>query len=119
MQGEFMFEVVHPQFPGNIYCPGTRLVWSLKAALSAVKPEKLGARQQAIHALHQQGNVVLRTMTAVHSTVHYSLYRSRDRLEKCINELLLFHETEFGKKLHAYNNEHKWTAQPLVTRGAA
>jgi hypothetical protein len=109
VQGEFMVEVVRPIYPGNVYCPGTRLVWSLKAALSVINPGNLDLRRQA--------NVVLRTMTALHSTVHFSLHRSRDRLQKCIDELLLCHETALGKKLCAYNNEHKWTAQPICVNG--
>ena len=80
VQDGFLFDVVRPLYPGNIYCAGTRLVWSLKAAVLCINPENIGLRQQA--------NAVIRTMTGIHRTVHISLFRSRDRLQKCIDELL-------------------------------
>jgi hypothetical protein len=104
-----MFEDVRPQYPGNIVSPGTRLVWSFKAALSVVRPEN--------QDLHQQANVVLHTMTGLHRTVHSSLFKSRDRLQKCIDELLLCHETQMEHKLCAYDNKHNWTAQTICVNG--
>jgi hypothetical protein len=103
------FEFFNHGYPVNVSCPGTRLVWSLKAALSLVKPSKLDLRQQAY--------VVIRKMTAIHSTVHYCLRESREKLQKCIDELLLCHATEFGKKFCAYNDEHKWTAKRICVNG--
>jgi hypothetical protein len=81
----------------------------LKAALSVVNPVRLDLRRQV--------NVVLRKMTALHRTVHYSLQRSRGRLQKRIDELLLSHATVLGEELCAYNNEHKWTAQTICVNG--
>ena len=109
VQDGYLIDVFRPVYPGNIYCAGTRLVWSLKAAVSRINPENLGLRQQA--------NVVLRTMTGIHRTVHISLFNSRGRLQKCIDELILFHETGLGQKLCAYNREHKWTPQKIYVNG--
>jgi hypothetical protein len=38
-------------------------------------------------------------------------------LQKCIDELLLCHATELGKKFCAYNDAHKWTAKKICVNG--
>jgi hypothetical protein len=106
---DLAFEFFNHSYPENVSSPGTRLVWSLKAALSLVKPTQLDLRRQAY--------VVVRKMTAIHSTVHYCLRESGKNLQKCIDELLLCHATVFGEELCAYNNEHKWTPQPICVNG--